>query len=76
MDKERFKTNKRENWMGWEEKKFLPQGMGRPWERFHGENCGFSWIPGNVQGKAGEGLDQPGLVEGVCDHGRVEQGEI
>jgi len=31
-------------------------------------NCGFP-LPGSVQGQAGWGFEQPGLVEGVPAHG-------
>ena len=33
-------------------------------------SCGWPWIPGNVQGQAGWGLEQPGTVEVVPAHGR------
>jgi len=37
-------------------------------------SCGCS-LPGRVQGQAGQGFEQPGLVEGVPAHGRgVETG--
>lgn len=32
-------------------------------------NCGYH-IPGGVQGQLGQGLEQPGIVEGVPAHGR------
>uniref|UniRef100_A0A8D2MGZ3 Uncharacterized protein n=1 Tax=Zonotrichia albicollis TaxID=44394 RepID=A0A8D2MGZ3_ZONAL len=28
-------------------------------------SCGCPWIPASVQGQAGQGLEQPGAVEGV-----------
>ena len=31
-------------------------------------SCGCPWIPGSVQGQAGQGLEQPGIVEGVPAH--------
>ena len=32
-------------------------------------SCGCP-LPGSVQGQAGQGFEQPGLVEGVAAHGR------
>ena len=33
-------------------------------------SCGCLWIPGSVQGQAGQSLEHPGMVEHVPVHGR------
>ena len=43
-------------------KKFLAVRVGRPWHRVP--------ILGSVPGQVGQGLEHPGLVEGVPAHGR------
>jgi len=43
---------------------------GEPLEQVAWRSCGCL-IPGGVQGQAGWGFEQPGLVEGVPVHGKV-----
>ena len=47
----------------WEE--ILPCEGGEALAQGAQRSCGCPWIPGSVQGQVGQGLEQPGLVEGV-----------
>ena len=52
-------------------KKFFPvRVMRTAMAQVAQRSCGCP-IPGSVQGQAGRGLEQPGLVEGVPAHGKV-----
>ena len=44
--------------------------MARHWNSLPLEAVGGCPIPGSVQGQAGWGFEQPGLVEGVPAYGR------
>ncbi|TRZ19639.1 hypothetical protein HGM15179_007507 [Zosterops borbonicus] len=51
-------------------KNFVPCEVGEALAQGAQRSCGCPWIPGSAQGQVGQGLEQPGIVEGIPAHGR------
>jgi len=63
-----FKLKERRFRLDIRKKSFIFEG-GEALAQTAQRSCGCP-LPGSVQGQAGQGFDQPGLVEGVPAHGR------
>ncbi|XP_063255737.1 uncharacterized protein LOC134551722 [Prinia subflava] len=67
-------TARGQGWMGYWELGIPGCEGGQALAQGAQRSCGCPWIPGSVQGQAGQGLEQPGTVEGVPAMTGVEAG--